>query len=164
MSRMRLYARFADEERWKDAEKQWLVQGWEPVAGFRPFAPVEVHASPGPPFGLWVALAGLGCASVMFLFETYVAVWSWPLSLGGKPDFSWPAFVPPAFEAGILGAATVALGLGLHALTHQPPETRPLDFPDEGGFWWAVEGEDGEALYASALALGTEHCVWEVLP
>lgn len=44
------------------------------------------------------------------LFQFYVAVFDWPLNVGGKPDNSTLAFVPVAFEITVLGAglATVA--------------------------------------------------------
>jgi ActD protein len=43
-------------------------------------------------------------------FQFYVAVFDWPLNVGGKPDNSTLAFVPIAFELTVLGAglATVA--------------------------------------------------------
>jgi hypothetical protein len=43
-------------------------------------------------------------------FQFYVAVFDWPLNVGGKPDNSALAFVPVAFEITVLGAglATVA--------------------------------------------------------
>ena len=43
-------------------------------------------------------------------FEFYVAVFDWPLNVGGKPDNSTLAFIPVAFELTVLcaGLATVA--------------------------------------------------------
>ena len=50
---------------------------------------------------LGAAAGGIGT----FALEWYAAVVNYPLNIGGRPAFSWPAFVPPAIEMTILGAA-----------------------------------------------------------
>jgi len=62
-------------------------------------------------------------------FQFYVAVFDWPLNVGGKPDNSTLAFVPVSFEITVLGAglATVAallLRCGL-VPTVREPELEP---------------------------------------
>jgi hypothetical protein len=37
--------------------------------------------------------------------QAYANIWSYPLDIGGKPFFSWPAFLPITFVCGILSAA-----------------------------------------------------------
>lgn len=55
---------------------------------------------------LVMCLAG---AVLGFWFQYWTGAISWPLNVGGKPAFSWPAFVPIAFECMILfgGVSTV---------------------------------------------------------
>ena len=48
--------------------------------------------------------AGLGGAGT-YALEWYSAVVDYPLNVGGRPFFSWPAFVPAALEMTLLGAA-----------------------------------------------------------
>ena len=45
----------------------------------------------------------------MFSFAVYILVIDWPIIVGGKPHFSWPAFIPFTFELMVLvgGFATV---------------------------------------------------------
>jgi hypothetical protein len=49
-------------------------------------------------------LGGLLGVTTAFLMETWIAVWSYPLNIAGRPLFSWPAFIIPAYEWTILFA------------------------------------------------------------
>lgn len=40
-----------------------------------------------------------------FILQAWTSAADWPINIGGKPFVSWPAFVPVAFETGILLAA-----------------------------------------------------------
>jgi len=64
-------------------------------------------------------VAGLVAA---LAFEFYIAVFDWPLNVGGKPDNSTLAFIPIAFELTILaaGLATVAAFLARCGLLPSP--------------------------------------------
>jgi hypothetical protein len=59
----------------------------------------------------WVTMtAGLTGLMIAALLQGWTSVVSWPLNVGGKPLWSWPAFVPIFFELTVLfgGLATVA--------------------------------------------------------
>jgi ActD protein len=75
------------------------------------------------------ALAGgvLGLIGALAL-ELYTSVVDWPLNVGGKPDNSWPAFIPIAFELTILaaGLATCA-GLIVRSALSPLSAASPID-------------------------------------
>jgi hypothetical protein len=67
---------------------------------------------------------GIGLVS-MFLLETWISVRAYPLNIGGRPLFSWPAFIVPAFEWTIL-CAGVAAAVSMLALNGFPALYHPL--------------------------------------
>jgi hypothetical protein len=60
-----------------------------------------------------------------FLMETWIAVWAYPLNIAGRPLFSWPAFIIPAYEWTILFSGLSA-GFGMLALNGLPQLYHPL--------------------------------------
>ncbi|MEO6656032.1 MAG: DUF3341 domain-containing protein [Pyrinomonadaceae bacterium] len=63
-------------------------------------------------------LSGLG-------LEYFVHVIDWPIIVGGRPAFSLPSFVPPAYELTILFAAFVAV-FGMLFLNGLPSPYHPV--------------------------------------
>ncbi|MEO6050181.1 MAG: DUF3341 domain-containing protein [Pyrinomonadaceae bacterium] len=63
-------------------------------------------------------LSGLG-------LEYFVHVIEWPIIVGGRPAFSLPSFVPPAYELTILFAAFVAV-FGMLFLNGLPSPYHPV--------------------------------------
>jgi hypothetical protein len=70
------------------------------------------------------ALAAFGVVAAQAL-QNWVMVFDWPMNFGGKPHFSWPAFVPITFEAmvffGAIGSAVIAILAGKRDTVPQPP-------------------------------------------
>lgn len=64
-----------------------------------------------------------GCA--MYGLETWVSVFAYPLNIGGRPLYSWPAFIIPAYEWTILWAGLSA-AFGMLALNGLPSLYHPL--------------------------------------
>src|SRR5690242_16761541 len=53
----------------------------------------------------WMLLGAIVGGAGTFALEWYAAVWNYPINVGGRPTGSWPAFLPPAIEMAVLGAA-----------------------------------------------------------
>lgn len=74
----------------------------------------------------WVCLvAGLVGLAGGLLFQAWTSAVDWPVDVGGKPPFSWPAFVPVAFELTVLFA-----GLGTVAAFLLRERAKPLRLPE----------------------------------
>ena len=63
--------------------------------------------------------------AAMFLMETWVSVFAYPLNIAGRPLFSWPAFIIPAYEWTILWAGLSA-AFGMLAMCGLPTLYHPL--------------------------------------
>jgi hypothetical protein len=70
-------------------------------------------------------IGGLLGVVAMFSLETWISVWSYPLNIAGRPYYSWPAFVVPAYEWTILFAGLSA-AFGMLALNGLPQVYHPL--------------------------------------
>src|SRR4030095_8171853 len=73
-------------------------------------------------------IIGITGTAIAFSFMTWVFTADWPLTFGGKPHFSFPAFIPIMFEFTVLSAA-LAMTVGVAALSHLYPGRfrEPLD-------------------------------------
>jgi len=70
-------------------------------------------------------LGGLLGLTAMFLLESWISIWAYPLNIAGRPYFSWPAFIVPAYEWTILWAGLSA-AFGMLALNKLPALYHPL--------------------------------------
>jgi hypothetical protein len=55
--------------------------------------------------GIISFVIGIGGVTFAVLFMSWASIIDYPLVIGGKPFFSWPAFVPVAFEVTVLSAS-----------------------------------------------------------
>jgi hypothetical protein len=60
-----------------------------------------------------------------FLLQVYPNVFGYPLNIGGKPYYSWPAFIPITFELTILCAA-ISCVFGMLILDGLPTPYHPV--------------------------------------
>jgi hypothetical protein len=60
-----------------------------------------------------------------YALQYWISAVNYPLNVGGRPQHSWPAFVPVTFELAILGAALAAV-LGMLALNGLPRPYHPV--------------------------------------
>jgi hypothetical protein len=68
------------------------------------------------------ALVGMAAGFGLMYYITMIA---YPMNVGGRPWFSWPAFVPPTFETTILLSAFGAV-FGMIALNGFPSPYHPV--------------------------------------
>jgi mono/diheme cytochrome c family protein len=76
--------------------------------------------------GFVTLFIGLGGAAFAFLFMTWVTSMDYPLIIGGKPFFTWPAFIPITFEVTVLSAALATVGTMLFVMFRFPRTSHPL--------------------------------------
>jgi hypothetical protein len=112
-----------------EATKKIRPLGYE---SFDCFTPYPIHGldriqglkrSPLPWVTMTAGLTGFMCA---ILLQGWTSVRDWPINIGGKPLWSWPAFVPIFFELTVLfaGLATVGAMFLLNGL----PNTKKRSF------------------------------------
>jgi len=123
-----LLAEFDRPENLVAAARRVRQEGFRKVDAYTPM-PVEglaealgVPPSPLPPLVLAGGLlGGIGA----FAMQYYASVVDYPLTVGGRPPNSWPAFVVIAFEVTVLAAALTAV-LGMLALNRLPRPYHPV--------------------------------------
>lgn len=121
-----LLAEFADAGQLTGAALRARREGYGALEAYSPYAidglaealhPRKVHV----PF--WTLVGGILGGGTMYLVEWYSAAIDYPIDVGGRPPFSWPAFFPPAFEmtllwAAVFGVLAMLIGNGLPRLYH----------------------------------------------
>ncbi|MBL4818084.1 MAG: DUF3341 domain-containing protein, partial [Deltaproteobacteria bacterium] len=94
-----------------------------------------------------VLVAGIiGCVLISWLM-IWISAYDYPLNIGGKPTWSVPAFVPPAFEVTILFSSLAAVfGMlflnGLPRLHHPLFHSKLFEKVTDDRFFIVIEAQD----------------------
>ena len=110
------------------ATKAAVAAGYTRMDGYSPYAVGEVADHLGFPrseIGAVMFIGGITGATLGFLMQTWIAVIDYPLSIGGKPYWSWPQFIPITWALLVLTASMSGL-FGLLALCGLPQPYHPV--------------------------------------
>lgn len=144
-----LLAEFDRPEPLVEAARAARAEGFTRVEAF---SPMPIHAL-SEALGLKnkvapaVLLGGVVGAVVGFALQYWVSVIEYPTNIGGRPWFSWPAFIVPMFETSILFAALTAV-VGMLMMNGLPRPYHPLFHVERFGeatrsrFFLLVEATD----------------------
>jgi len=145
-----LIAEFTGPEPLVEATKRAYEAGYRRMDAYTPF-PVhglaEAMGRRGIRIPLIVLAGGIAGGLGGFLLQTYGAVFDYPNNIGGRPLFSWPAFIPITFELTILGAVFAAV-FGLLALNGLPQPHHPVfnapnfEMASRSHFFLCIEAAD----------------------
>lgn len=122
-----LLAQFGDPESLRQAVQRAKANGYRKLEAFTPFMVEGLVEDLGtrddrvPKVVFGVGILG---AAVGFGMQVYASVYDYPLNIGGRPDYSWPSFIPITFEMGVLFAAFAAV-FGMLAMNGLPRFNHP---------------------------------------
>jgi hypothetical protein len=123
-----LMAEFETPHELVDAARRARAEGYTRMDAYTPF-PVEGLAEAlelrGTKVPLIVLIGGIFGAAVGYSMQCYLTAVDYPLTVGGRPFYSWPSFIPITFEMTVLVAGLSAV-LGMLALNGLPMPYHPV--------------------------------------
>ncbi|HEY9110479.1 MAG TPA: DUF3341 domain-containing protein, partial [Rhodanobacteraceae bacterium] len=146
-----LLAEFAEAEQLRCAVQHAREDGrYSAIEAYSPYPIKGLDAALGArrnrmPF--WMLLGAIGGGAFTYWLEWYSAVVDYPLNIGGRPLFSWPAFIPPAVEMTILwavlfGVGAVLYGARLPRVHHPLFANHEFERATSDRFFLLVRGDD----------------------
>ncbi|MFL6451651.1 MAG: DUF3341 domain-containing protein [Bryobacteraceae bacterium] len=120
-------AEFDDPTTFVEAAKEVRQRGYRKFEAYSPYPIKDLfRIVPGRnPVAPIVFLGGLVGAGTAWSMQYYIAAIDYPINVGGRPLYSWPAFIPILFELTVL-LASIAAFLGTLALCDFPRLNFPL--------------------------------------
>ena len=119
---------FGDEDSLLEAAKRSRADGFRCIDAFSPF-PVEGMADvlqlKGDRRIGWITIAGAAFGFLGMLAIQLFVNWNYPIEVGGRPIFAWPAFFVVDFEIMILCSVLFAV-VGMFVIIGLPKLYHPL--------------------------------------
>jgi hypothetical protein len=143
-------AQFASVPALLAAVKQLRKDGYTRLEAYTPFAVDGLAEALGPVrnrIPLLVLIGGLVGGLGTLALQYYAAVIDYPIDVGGRPDASWPAFIPAALEMTILFAALAGIfgmlvGNGLPRLNHPLFDSGRFEAASRDGLFVLLRADD----------------------
>lgn len=123
-----LMAEFENPTALAAAARHVREKGYRKVEAYSPFPIEEVNEALGLHHNrlpMIVLIGGIVGGLTGYLMQYYIAVWDFPINVGGRPLHSWPSFIIITFELTILFGA-ISTVLGLLALCGLPMPYHPV--------------------------------------
>lgn len=144
-----LAAQFDDAGQLVEAARGVRELGYTKIEAYTPYAIEELdEIIPGfNPLPALVFIGGVTGAATAWIMQYYIAAIDYPINVGGRPLYSWPAFIPILFELTVLFASITAF-VGSLALSGLPRPNFPMfNSPrfaaaSRDGFFLCVEERD----------------------
>lgn len=121
-------AQFDTADEYVAALRKVRAAGYTQFDGYSPLplhAATEAMGLEKNPMSLMVLIGGILGGLGGFGLATWVSVLAYPINIGGRPLFSWPAFIPPVFETTVLLASLTAV-FGMIAINGLPLHYHPV--------------------------------------
>jgi hypothetical protein len=120
-------AEYADEHSLIAGIERAKADGFTDMEAYTPLPSHDVIHALGVKnrFSTVVFCGGFSGACAGLLLQYAVCVWVYPMNIGGRPNFSWPAFIVIMFECTILFAALSAV-IGMLFLNGLPQPYHPV--------------------------------------
>lgn len=160
-------AEFATAEQLVGAVLRVRHQGYAHVEAYTPFAVPGLADALGPMHDrvpLAVLLGGLVGGFGTLAIEYWSAVIDYPIDVGGRPNASWPAFIPAALEMCILfavlfGVVAMLWSNRLPRLYHPVFNVERFGDASRDGFFLVIRADDPQ--YDE---VAVRHCLRELAP
>jgi hypothetical protein len=119
---------FKDPEALISAAKKAYDVGFREMDAFTPYPVEGLSEAIGfekESVSFFTLIGGITGGLLGFAMQWYSNVIDYPINVGGRPNLSWPSFIPVTFELTVLGAALSA-ALGMLVLNQLPEPWHPV--------------------------------------
>jgi hypothetical protein len=166
-----ILAEFASPEALTAAARNARAEGYAALDAFTPFpvsALKEVLGHHDRRVQGTMLIGAIAGAMLGLGLQTYATVLHYPLNIGGRPDFSWPAYVIIIFELAVLcsGLSGLAAILAFNGLPkpHHPVFAVPgFERATRDRFFLLIEARDARFVPQSARAFLCRQGALEVI-
>ena len=147
-----LIAEFNSADRLVKAARKTRDAGYVRIDALSPFALSDLSEAlrlPRTRVPLFFLIGGICGGLFGFLMQVYSCVYSYPINVGGRPLYSWPAFIPITFEltilsAGLCGAFGMLIANGLPQHYHPLFNSPQFDLASQNRFFLLIESSDSK--------------------